>query len=123
MENWGSYFSNASNGSGHQKLDLTLRLGLPCQDSHVENANGENFPTQNPTHNRLEFKNLRFKDGLKTCDECGTGETPMWRKGPKGPQTLCNACGLRYIRFLKKEEELLKWSRYYRFYYQNGSWH
>lgn len=36
MENWGSYFSNASNGSGHQKLDLTLRLGLPCQDSHVE---------------------------------------------------------------------------------------
>lgn len=30
------------------------------------------------------------------CLHCGTGEksTPMMRRGPSGPRTLCNACGL-----------------------------
>jgi PAS domain S-box-containing protein len=27
------------------------------------------------------------------CTDCGTLESPEWRKGPSGPKTLCNACG------------------------------
>lgn len=27
------------------------------------------------------------------CTDCGTLESPEWRKGPRGPKTLCNACG------------------------------
>ncbi|XP_011037921.1 PREDICTED: GATA transcription factor 29-like [Populus euphratica] len=36
----------------------------------------------------------------KTCLNplCGTNNTPMWRGGPLGPRTLCNACGIRYKR-------------------------
>ncbi|XP_021726630.1 uncharacterized protein LOC110693770 [Chenopodium quinoa] len=34
----------------------------------------------------------------KKCTHCGTQETPQWRLGPKGPLTLCNACGLSYLR-------------------------
>lgn len=32
------------------------------------------------------------------CLHCGTGErsTPMMRRGPNGPRTLCNACGLMW---------------------------
>ncbi|XP_062200467.1 GATA transcription factor 1-like [Phragmites australis] len=30
------------------------------------------------------------------CQHCGTEETPLWREGPKGRGTLCNACGVRY---------------------------
>ncbi|KAJ7559450.1 hypothetical protein O6H91_04G085700 [Diphasiastrum complanatum] len=32
------------------------------------------------------------------CAHCGTGEhsTPMMRRGPDGPRTLCNACGLMW---------------------------
>ncbi|KAI5785933.1 hypothetical protein EDC01DRAFT_662132 [Geopyxis carbonaria] len=34
------------------------------------------------------------------CTDCGTLESPEWRKGPKGPKTLCNACGLRWAKFV-----------------------
>ncbi|CAH2050577.1 unnamed protein product [Thlaspi arvense] len=33
-----------------------------------------------------------------SCRHCGTSEksTPMMRRGPEGPRTLCNACGLMW---------------------------
>ncbi|KAK9377179.1 uncharacterized protein V1513DRAFT_477315 [Lipomyces chichibuensis] len=37
------------------------------------------------------------------CTECGTLDSPEWRKGPQGPKTLCNACGLRWSKSLKKK--------------------
>ena len=30
------------------------------------------------------------------CTDCGTLDSPEWRKGPAGPKTLCNACGCKY---------------------------
>ncbi|KAL8171295.1 hypothetical protein V2J09_023099 [Rumex salicifolius] len=33
--------------------------------------------------------------GLKKCADCGTSKTPLWRGGPAGPKSLCNACGIR----------------------------
>jgi PAS domain S-box-containing protein len=36
------------------------------------------------------------------CSDCGTLDSPEWRKGPKGPKTLCNACGLRWAKKEKK---------------------
>ncbi|KAL6982510.1 hypothetical protein U1Q18_042274 [Sarracenia purpurea var. burkii] len=41
---------------------------------------------------------------LKTCADCGTTKTPLWRGGPAGPKSLCNACG---IRSRKKRRALL----------------
>ena len=35
--------------------------------------------------------------GGKKCSYCKTENTPMWRKGPGGPKTLCNACGVKYM--------------------------
>ncbi|KAG8079196.1 hypothetical protein GUJ93_ZPchr0007g4982 [Zizania palustris] len=32
----------------------------------------------------------------KACADCHTTETPLWRGGPGGPKSLCNACGIRY---------------------------
>lgn len=37
-----------------------------------------------------------------SCQECGTTQSPEWRKGPNGSKTLCNACGLRYAKRLRQ---------------------
>ncbi|KAI0023763.1 hypothetical protein F4780DRAFT_727710 [Xylariomycetidae sp. FL0641] len=37
------------------------------------------------------------------CTDCGTLDSPEWRKGPSGPKTLCNACGLRWAKKEKKK--------------------
>ncbi|KAF8109670.1 hypothetical protein N665_0093s0023 [Sinapis alba] len=40
---------------------------------------------------------------LRKCTNmnCNAINTPMWRRGPLGPKTLCNACGIKF----RKEEE------------------
>lgn len=32
---------------------------------------------------------------VRVCADCNTTKTPLWRSGPKGPKSLCNACGIR----------------------------
>ncbi|PVG04224.1 hypothetical protein CPB86DRAFT_747542 [Serendipita vermifera] len=41
----------------------------------------------------------------RVCTACGRNNSPEWRKGPQGPKTLCNACGLRWA---KKSKGTLK---------------
>ncbi|KAI4381155.1 hypothetical protein MLD38_007261 [Melastoma candidum] len=38
---------------------------------------------------------------VRRCTNCDTTSTPLWRNGPRGPKSLCNACGIRF----KKEEK------------------
>lgn len=37
-----------------------------------------------------------YPDRVKMCTHCQSTKTPQWREGPMGPQTLCNACGVRF---------------------------
>ncbi|KAL9116129.1 MAG: hypothetical protein Q9227_000498 [Pyrenula ochraceoflavens] len=46
-------------------------------------------------------KKLKAADEY-VCTDCGTLDSPEWRKGPNGPKTLCNACGLRWAKREKK---------------------
>ncbi|KAJ3701922.1 hypothetical protein LUZ61_005627 [Rhynchospora tenuis] len=32
---------------------------------------------------------------IRVCSNCNTTTTPLWRSGPCGPKSLCNACGIR----------------------------
>lgn len=35
-------------------------------------------------------------NSARVCAHCGTSKTPLWRNGPGGPKSLCNACGIRF---------------------------
>lgn len=44
----------------------------------------------------------------KRCAHCNTHTTPLWRNGPDGPKTLCNACGVRDNRRHAKANKVAK---------------
>lgn len=50
-------------------------------------------------------KKLKMADEY-VCTDCGTLDSPEWRKGPSGPKTLCNACGLRWAKKEKKRTSI-----------------
>ncbi|KAG0694332.1 white collar 2 type of transcription factor [Suillus ampliporus] len=39
------------------------------------------------------------------CVTCGRTDSPEWRKGPQGPKTLCNACGLRWAKQVRTKQD------------------
>ncbi len=45
-----------------------------------------------------------FNQPTRICNKCRTSSTPRWRSGPKGKKTLCNSCGLKYVRDEKKRK-------------------
>merc|ERR1712130_864219 len=42
------------------------------------------------------------------CTRCGTSVSPRWRKGPAGRKSMCNACGIRYLEILRRENKIPK---------------
>ncbi|RHZ74707.1 hypothetical protein CDV55_108897 [Aspergillus turcosus] len=55
--------------------------------------------------NAQEIDRRKRLKGDYLCTDCGTSDSPEWRKGPEGPKTLCNACGLRWAKKEKKRQE------------------
>ncbi|XP_047308922.1 GATA transcription factor 21-like [Impatiens glandulifera] len=56
----------------------------------------------NPNTKKLEDNNnissntnVTSTTPVRVCSDCNTTKTPLWRSGPRGPKTLCNACGIR----------------------------
>ncbi|KNE70175.1 hypothetical protein AMAG_15144 [Allomyces macrogynus ATCC 38327] len=46
----------------------------------------------------------RPADGY-VCMDCGTTSSPEWRRGPTGEKCLCNACGIRFAKRKKNDED------------------
>ncbi|KAL7084776.1 hypothetical protein ACP275_14G242000 [Erythranthe tilingii] len=90
-------------------VDLTLRLGvLPDQEyARVDNLAAPNDQPADQQVNRAAppaapRRHNYIGDEEKVCNACGNRNTPVWRKGPDGPQTLCNACGLKHSRSVRR---------------------
>ncbi|KAE8689101.1 GATA transcription factor 23 [Hibiscus syriacus] len=73
--------SNCSNGStDHRKaIKFTDKLRRRVDD------NGETDYSLGKANN----------NAVRVCSDCNTTTTPLWRSGPRGPKSLCNACGIR----------------------------
>ncbi|KAK9896803.1 hypothetical protein P389DRAFT_172287 [Cystobasidium minutum MCA 4210] len=53
---------------------------------------------------KKKMKKQRTDEGEFVCRDCGTVDSPEWRRGPLGPKTLCNACGLRWAKKNKQQQ-------------------
>ncbi|KAF9600983.1 hypothetical protein IFM89_014968 [Coptis chinensis] len=51
--------------------------------------------SSSPTNANISSDSLANNTMIRTCSDCNTTRTPLWRSGPKGPKSLCNACGIR----------------------------
>ncbi|XP_027362682.1 GATA transcription factor 19-like [Abrus precatorius] len=95
-------------------VDCTLSLGTPStrftQDEekrtrHLQRRSVSNFCwdlLQSQSQPTPPINTASTNDPLlaRRCANCDTTSTPLWRNGPRGPKSLCNACGIRF----KKEE-------------------
>ncbi|GAA5837717.1 hypothetical protein JCM3766R1_000563 [Sporobolomyces carnicolor] len=59
-------------------------------------ANGKKGDGSSEKRRRQKQKSEGDSDLV--CRDCGRTDSPEWRKGPEGPKTLCNACGLRFAK-------------------------
>ncbi|KAJ0253649.1 GATA transcription factor 18 [Hirschfeldia incana] len=67
----------------------------------TSSGNVPSFSTANPIKQPRGCSNGGGDSLLaRRCANCDTTSTPLWRNGPRGPKSLCNACGIRF----KKEE-------------------
>ncbi|CAN4124192.1 unnamed protein product [Withania somnifera] len=59
----------------------------------ISSTSVENKPAARKPKKKVE---KRAGLGAKQCSHCGVQKTPLWRTGPLGAKTLCNACGVRF---------------------------
>lgn len=79
--------------------------GIPIQvDKDGRPLTGGRTYTDSPHDGSFGDKKKKIKVADEyVCTDCGTLDSPEWRKGPNGPKTLCNACGLRWAKKEKKK--------------------
>ncbi|PKU77610.1 putative GATA transcription factor 22 [Dendrobium catenatum] len=51
--------------------------------------------TRRNNHQHQDQKQAAQDNIIRVCSDCSTTKTPLWRSGPHGPKSLCNACGIR----------------------------
>jgi hypothetical protein len=101
------YYQNVPYGPGGQYY---MDYQTPTMDfSPGYSVATKKSPTVGNKSATTRRKSKHSSDGVDgvpsyVCSECGAVESPEWRKGPQGPKTLCNACGLRWAKKTRKEE-------------------
>lgn len=79
--------------------------GNPSASNSGNNSNSMPPSTDSEVmRNKKKPKKAKADEEIRVCADCGTVDSPEWRKGPQGPKTLCNACGLRYAKRSRKSK-------------------
>ncbi|PPS19694.1 hypothetical protein GOBAR_AA00871 [Gossypium barbadense] len=62
----------------------------------IEDQKLQNQPSPSPDNScNSSYNNDINNNPSRVCADCNTTKTPLWRSGPRGPKSLCNACGIR----------------------------
>ncbi|KAJ3224116.1 hypothetical protein HK099_000227 [Clydaea vesicula] len=57
----------------------------------------KNVPVKRENSRNNHNSGVNISNSPKVCENCGTKTTPMWRRGPSGFSSLCNACGVKWM--------------------------
>ncbi|GMI92695.1 cytokinin-responsive gata factor 1, GATA TRANSCRIPTION FACTOR 22, GNC-LIKE [Hibiscus trionum] len=74
-------------------VDLSNNYKLESEDQHKQQQQQQ--PSSSPDHSGNSSYNNNNNSTIRVCADCNTTKTPLWRSGPRGPKSLCNACGIR----------------------------
>ncbi|CAN7128135.1 unnamed protein product [Brassica rapa subsp. narinosa] len=91
----------------HAFLSEMLEKKLALLDDDSDSEDTYNLSSESSAKKRRKKSNNNSNnshcpepfnaDGtVRKCTHCETTKTPQWREGPRGPKTLCNACGVRF---------------------------
>ncbi|KAL5511317.1 WC2 [Sanghuangporus vaninii] len=75
-------------------------------NSTVPGANANSTRDEEVEDGGKKKKQKKGNGQQYVCVTCGRTDSPEWRKGPRGPKTLCNACGLRWAKRSKRTDDV-----------------
>ncbi|CEH17198.1 GATA-4/5/6 transcription factors [Ceraceosorus bombacis] len=91
--------SNTIGNTPSSTMQRTLTSGTGVAEESEEDDDGDLGGTEDGSRKK---KKPKGDEGDYVCTDCGRIDSPEWRKGPLGPKTLCNACGLRWAKKVKR---------------------
>ncbi|CAE6451677.1 unnamed protein product [Rhizoctonia solani] len=97
-------YNSDSTNSNNSRLGRGTGTGVKTLD-----GSGATLPTAEgafPGQTTAPDAPLSSVQPLRKCTMCKRTDSPQWRKGPDGSNTLCNSCGLQWARTQRKSEGL-----------------
>ncbi|PVH16597.1 uncharacterized protein CXQ87_004892 [Candidozyma duobushaemuli] len=92
--------TGSSGSSSPGSTDSITKLG------HSPKYNSKHHsPKKRRSSKKKSKSNGRSKKPKTHCHQCGLTSTPEWRRGPTGSRSLCNACGIYYMKLLRRFTE------------------
>ncbi|KAH7851511.1 hypothetical protein Vadar_012688 [Vaccinium darrowii] len=73
------------------------QMSSEAQTNALMKFEDQNAKSSDPTENDNggNSSSINSNSPIRVCSDCNTTKTPLWRSGPRGPKSLCNACGIR----------------------------
>ncbi|KAL9440348.1 hypothetical protein AB3S75_019082 [Citrus x aurantiifolia] len=96
-----SYTSSSSGESMSSKMRLANKIinsssvSTGTHDESVKVAEKLLHEHDNIEVHYFTTNSSNSNNTVRICSDCNTTTTPLWRSGPRGPKSLCNACGIR----------------------------
>ncbi|KAF9013936.1 hypothetical protein BDQ17DRAFT_1418879 [Cyathus striatus] len=108
MDNSGNYYTTPALSSGSYEDSLGSASMNTFEGSMYGNNNFYGANPEEESEDGSKKKKLKKSHTAEqyVCVTCGRTDSPEWRKGPQGPKTLCNACGLRWAKQMRKTDEI-----------------
>ncbi|CAH2069698.1 unnamed protein product [Thlaspi arvense] len=88
---------HTDNNNSHKEDQYPLNHKTSFEEDHNEDLKKVSTrTTMESRYDTINENGYGNNNGvIRVCSDCNTTKTPLWRSGPRGPKSLCNACGIR----------------------------